>query len=152
MIVVISHQAVTLDIKCDQTFPSYCFIGVAIDLPANEELNIAPMDHSHMVTRFEITQASNLKKFPKTIFDTFTQLEGVTLNSANIKSLEPNTFENATNLKDLHLKMNKIRKLTKSLFKNAENLEQLDLSGNEISTIEDESFDGLPNLRTLKVT
>ncbi|XP_055294987.1 platelet glycoprotein V-like [Sitodiplosis mosellana] len=151
VIVVIFHRAAAFDVKCDQTFPSYCFIGAAIDLPANEELNIAPMDHSHMVTRFEIAPVSNLKNFPTTIFDTFPQLEAVTLNSANIRTLAPNTFEKAINLKDLHLKLNKIMKLTKSLFKNAEKLQTLDLSGNEISSIDDESFNGLPNLRTLKL-
>lgn len=117
----------------------------------NEELNIAHIDHAHMVTRFEIAPVSNLKNFPKTIFETFPHLEAVTLNSANIKSIAPATFEKATNLKDLHLKLNKIMKLTKWLFKNAERLEQLDLSGNEISIIEDEAFTGLKNLRTLKL-
>lgn len=151
MIVGIIHRTTAFDVKCDQTFPSYCFIGAAIDLQSNEELNIAPMDHSHMVTRFEIAPVSNLKNFPKTIFETFSQLKAVTLNSANIKILAPNTFEKAINLKDLHLKLNKIMKLTKSLFKNAEKLEQLDLSGNEISNIEDESFNGLKSLRTLKL-
>lgn len=151
VVVCIFYQAIAFDVKCDQTFPSYCFIGAAIDLQNNEELNIAPMDHSHMVTRFEIAPVSNLKNFPKTIFEHFPQLQAVTLNSANIKSLAPNTFEKALNLKDLHLKLNKIMKLTKSLFKNAEKLEQLDLSGNEISNIEDESFNGLKSLRTLKL-
>lgn len=142
-----------LNVKCDQTFPSYCFIGAAIDLQSNEELVIAKMDQAiiMMVTRFEIAPVSNLKNFPKTIFETFPHLEAVTLNSANIKHLTPTTFEKALNLKDLHLKLNKIMKLTKSLFKNAEKLEQLDLSGNEISTIEDDAFDGLKNLRTLKL-
>lgn len=140
-----------LDVKCDQTFPSYCFIAAAIDLPDNEELNIAPMDHSHMVARFEIAPVSNLKTFPKSIFETFPNLEAVTLNSANIKSLAPFTFEKAFNLKDLHLKMNKIMKLKKFLFMNAAKLEQLDLSGNEISIIEDDAFSGLTNLRTLKL-
>lgn len=148
---ICQQQSVAFDVKCDQTFPSYCFIGAAIDLQSDEELNIAPMDHSHMVTRFEIAPVSNLKNFPKTIFETFAHLEAVTLNSANIKSLAPATFDKAINLKDLHLKMNRIMKLSKSLFKNAEKLEQLDLSGNEISTIEDETFDGLYNLRTLKL-
>lgn len=131
--------------------PSYCFIGVAVDLPSDEDLVIVPMDHSHMVTRFEIAPVSNLKKFPTIIFDAFPHLTAVTLNSANIYSLAPATFEKALNLKDLHLKLNKITKLTKFLFKNAEKLEQLDLSGNEISTIEDDSFGGLKNLRTLKL-
>lgn len=145
------HQTNAYDVKCDQTFPSHCFIGSAIDLQNNEELNIAPMDHAHIVTRFEIAPVSNLKNFPKTIFETFPRLEAVTLNSANIKSIAPTTFEKATNLKDLHLKLNRIMKLTKSLFKNADRLEQLDLSGNEISNIEAESFNGLKNLRTLKL-
>lgn len=147
----IFQQTFAFDVKCDQTFPSYCFIGAAIELPSNEELNIAHMDHSHMVTRFEIAPVSNLKHFPKTIFDTFPHLEAVTLNSANIKSLAPSTFDKATNLRDLHLKLNKIMKLTKSLFKKADKLEQLDLSGNEISNIENDAFDGLSHLRTLKL-
>lgn len=148
---MIFQQVISLDVKCDQTFPSYCFIGAAIDLQSNEELVIAKMDHAHMVTRFEIAPVSNLKNFPKKIFETFPHLEAVTLNSANIKHLTPVTFEKASNLKDLHLKLNKIMKLSKSLFKSATKLEQLDLSGNEISTIEDDAFDGLKNLRTLKL-
>lgn len=149
--IVISQQTIALDVKCDQTFPSYCFIGAAIDLQSTEELNIAKMDHAHMVTRFEIAPVSNLKNFPKNIFEAFPQLQAVTLNSANIKSLTPTTFDRATNLRDLHLKLNKIMKLNKSIFRNAVRLEQLDLSGNEISHIEDEAFDGLKNLRTLKL-
>lgn len=151
VIVSVFQQAIAFDVNCDQTFPSYCFIGVAIDLHSNDVLNIAPMDHSHMVTHFEIAPVSNLKKFPTTIFETFPHLEAVTLNSANIEFLEPLTFGKAVNLRDLHLKLNKIRKLTKSMFKNAEKLEQLDLSGNEIIRIEDEAFNGLINLRTLKL-
>lgn len=151
MIASVLHQNVAVDVKCDQTFPSYCLISAAVDVQSNEELNIAPMDHAHMVTRFEIAPVSNLKNFPKTIFETFPQLQAVTLNSANIKTLAPNTFEKAVNLKDLHLKLNRIMKLTKSLFKNAEKLATLDLSSNDISNIEDESFNGLKNLRTLKL-
>ncbi|XP_031618900.1 TLR4 interactor with leucine rich repeats-like [Contarinia nasturtii] len=151
VIVAVFQQANAIDVKCDQTFPSYCFIGAAIDLQSSAELNIVPMDHSHMVTRFEIGPVSNLKNFPKTIFEAFPHLEAVTLNSANIKYLAPNTFEKANNLKDLHLKLNKIMKLTKSLFKSAEKLQSIDLSGNEISAIEDEAFYGLKNLRTLKL-
>lgn len=151
MFLSLCRQSVAYDVKCDQTFPSYCFINAAIDLQSDEELNIAPMDHSHMVTRFEIAPVSNLKNFPTTIFETFPNLKAVTLNSANIKSLIPTTFNKAVNLEDLHLKMNRIMKLSKSLFKNAAKLEQLDLSGNEISNIEDEAFDGLSKLRTLKL-
>lgn len=151
VIAVGCQQSIAYDVKCSQTFPSYCFIGAAIELQSNEELVIAPMDHAHMVTGFEIAPVSDLKKFPKTIFDSFPHLQAVTLNSANIRSLDPTTFEKATHLKDLHLKLNKIMTLTRLLFKHADNLEQLDLSGNEIARIEDETFSGLKNLRTLKL-
>lgn len=140
-----------LDVKCDQTFPSLCFIGTAIDLLIDDDLVFSPMDHAHLVTRFEIAPVSNLKKFPKQIFQTFRHVEAVTLNSANIQSLESTTFENAGNLKDLHLKLNKLTKLTKLVFKNATKLLQLDLSGNEIMNIEDNAFAGLQQLRTLKL-
>lgn len=141
------------DVKCDQTFPSYCFIGAAIDLQDNDDLIFAAMDHFQHVTSFEIAPVSNLRRIPKTIFETFPRLEAVTLNSANIQSLTPSTFVNAHNLKDLHLKMNKIMKLHRALFATyATNLETLDLSGNEISSIEDEAFDGLAKLRTLKLS
>lgn len=151
IIIVTSSQVESYDVKCDQTFPSYCFIGAAIDLPLGDELIIAPLDHAHLVTRFEIAPVSNLKIFPKQVFQSFPHLEAVTLNSANIRSLATNTFENATNLKDLHLKLNKLTKLSKSIFKNAVKLQQLDLSGNEISVIEDDAFNGLKQLRTLKL-
>lgn len=147
----IFRQAIAYDVKCDQTFPSYCFIGTAIDLQETDDLIIAAQDHAHLVTRFEIAPVSNLRRIPNTIFETFPHLEAVTLNSANIKSLTPSTFENANALKDLHLKMNKIMKLHRSLFAHAPNLETLDLSGNEISSIEDETFSGLSYLRTLKL-
>lgn len=146
----IFRQAVAYDVKCDQTFPSYCFIGTSIDLQENDDLIIAAMDHAHLVTRFEMAP-SNLRRIPKTIFETFPHLEAVTLNSANIKSLTPSTFKTAHYLKELHLKLNKIMKLHRSLFGHTPNLEALDLSGNEISSIEDESFNGLSKLRTLKL-
>lgn len=151
MVNVFLRSSIAYDIKCDQTWPTSCFIGQAIDLQDNDDLIIAPMDHAHLVTRFEIAPVSNLRRIPKTIFETFPHLEAVTLNSANIKSLTPSTFENASALIDLHLKMNKIMKLHRSLFVHAPNLETLDLSGNEISSIEDEAFSGLSKLRTLKL-
>lgn len=152
VIVIVQPQAIdAYDVKCDQTFPSYCFIGAAIDLPANEELVISPLDHARLVIRFEIGPTSNLKQFPRVVFQAFAHLEAVTLNSANIQSLAPNSFDNATNLKDLHLKLNKLTKLPTSIFKCATQLQQLDLSGNEISTIEDDAFDGLKQLRVLKL-
>lgn len=152
VIAIVQHRTCdAYDVKCDQTFPSYCFIGIAIDLPANEELTILPLDHARLVVRFEIGPMSNLKKFPRVVFQAFPHLEAVTLNSANIQSLAPNSFDNATNLKDLHLKLNKLTKLPTSIFKNATHLQQLDLSGNDITTIEDDAFSGLGRLRILKL-
>lgn len=152
MLIVICHRMVnSLDVKCDQTFPSLCFIGMAIDLSIDDELIISPMEHARLVTRFEIAPVSNLKKFPNRIFETFRQIEAVTLNSANIHTLHNTTFDNATNLKELHLKLNKLTEVTEFVFKNAAKLEQLDLSGNEIENIEDKAFGGLQNLRTLKL-
>lgn len=139
------------DIKCDQTFPSLCLITMVINLSPDEVLNIAPMDHAHLITRFEITSASSLKEFPKQIFESFPNVEAVTLNSADIQFLVCNSFKNASNLKDLHLKLNKLTIVQENAFKNANKLEQLDLSGNEIMNIEDFGFQGLRHLRTLKL-
>lgn len=110
-----------------------------------------PLNHAKLVVRFEIGPVSNLKKFPRVVFQEFPHLEAVTLNSANIESLAPNSFDNATNLKDLHLKLNKLTELPTSIFKNATHLRQLDLSGNEIATIEDDAFNGLKELQILKL-
>lgn len=139
------------DVKCDQTFPSLCLITVVINLSPNEVLNIAPMDHAHLITRFEITSASSLKQFPKQIFELFPNVKAVTLNSADIQFLECNSFKNARNLKDLHLKLNKLTIVEENAFNNANKLEQLDLSGNEVMNIEDYGFRGLRNLLTLKL-
>lgn len=124
---------------------------MAINLSSDEVLNIAPLDHARLITRFEITSASSLKKFPKQIFESFPNLEAVTLNSADIRFLEFNSFKNASNLKDLHLKLNKLTIVSENTFENANILEQLDLSGNEIMNIEDYGFRGLLHLRTLKL-
>lgn len=139
------------DVKCDQTFPSYCFIGAVVDLAAHEELAISPLDHAKLVVRFEIGPVSNLKRFPRIIFQAFPHLEAVTLNSANIQALAPHSFDNATNLKDLHLKLNRLTRLPTSCFSGAAHLQQLDLSGNEIETIDDDAFGGLHRLRILKL-
>lgn len=144
------HEIFALDVKCGQTFPSSCFIGTAIDLPADEELTIS-VEHARLVTRFEIAPISDLKNFPSIIFQIFTELEVVTLNSANIKNLTQNSFLNANNMKDLHLKLNQLTTISKSVFTNAGHLEHLDLSGNQIVDIEDGGFTGLNNLRTLKL-
>lgn len=141
----------TYDVKCAQITPSHCFIRTAIDLQDNDELIISAMDHSNLVTHFEIATGSNLRHVPKAVFETFPHLEAVTLNSANIKALTPSTFQNAPSLQELRMKMNKITKLQRALFTHAPNLETLDLSGNEIASIEDETFDGLSKLRTLKL-
>lgn len=146
------QQAFAYDVQCGQTFPSYCFIGTAIDLQENDDLTFDAMDHAHLVTHFEIAPVSNLRRIPKIIFETFPHLEAVTLNSANIKSLSTATFEQASALKDLHLKMNEIFKLYRAQFAQASNLETIDLSENGISSIEDEAFSGLSKLRTLKLS
>lgn len=80
---------------------------MAINLSSYEVLNIAPMDHAYLIKRFKITSASSVKKFPKQIFESFPNVEAVTLKSADIRFLEINSFQNARNLKDLHLKLNK---------------------------------------------
>lgn len=154
LIVAVSQfqqRALAYDVNCGQTLPSYCFIGIAIDLQENDDLTFDTMDHAHLVTHFEIAPVSNLRRIPKIIFETFPHLEAVTLNLANIKSLSSGTFQNASALKDLHLKMNKIMKLHRAQFAQASNLETLDLSENDISSIEDEAFSGLCKLRTLKL-
>lgn len=148
---IVLRSVTALDVKCDQRFPSLCFIGTAIDLLLGEELILSPVEHELLVSRFEIAPVSNLKSFPSRIFQTFPRLESVTLNSANIFNISPASFLNASNLRDLHLKLNKIAVIENELFRNAPQLEHLDLSGNEISDIEDGGFSGLSKLRTIKL-
>lgn len=148
---LIIKSSATLDVKCDQRFPSVCIIGTTIELLFDEELNISPVEHEHLVNRFEIVPASDLKYFPQRIFQTFPHLESVTLNSANINNITQLSFVNANHLQDLHLKRNKITIITNSLFMYAPDLEHLDLSGNEIAEIENGGFSELKKLSTLKL-
>lgn len=146
-----SKSGRAVELQCDQTLLSSCYIPEPVILMDGDELKIAPVQNEFMVNRFGIISNSDLKTFPKHIFQALPHVEVVTLAASNIRELFQESFQNASNLQNLDLNGNKLTVLTKSVFSNAPKLDRLNLMDNQIGEIEDGAFCNLKRLQTLKL-
>lgn len=90
---------------------------------------------------------SVLVRLPLIFFDTFENLEHLSVENTNIKQLDEDTVKDGCGkLKSISLKNNKIRRLERHALKECENLESIDLTGNPIEYLEGDIFNYNPKL------
>jgi hypothetical protein len=90
---------------------------------------------------------SVLVRLPLIFFDTFENLEYLSVENTNIKQLDEDTVKDGCGkLKSISLKNNKIRRLERHALKECENLENIDLTGNPMEYIEGDIFNYNPKL------
>lgn len=140
-----------VEIECDRTILSSCYINKPVVLAEGEELTIAPTENVFMVSRFDTVPQSVLRTFPRHIFDALPHVRDVSVAAANIRELNQESFRNASTLESLNLSANNLTILPKAVFMYAPEMVELILSSNQIAEIEDEAFSGLAKLQTLKL-
>ena len=98
-------------------------VGAHIDGLVNED-----------VTELQISR-SNLFRVPPTLFETFQNLERVSIIDSGLTVIEKGTFEECGKITYLDLSRNRIRRLSTNSFKNCEFIDELILDENQITEI-----------------
>lgn len=83
----------------------------------------------------------HLISVPYGLFNKFTSLANLNLQSSGISSVETNDFRGAINLITVNMSLNSIQKLNKHTFSHAPSLQIIDLSWNNITEISTETFE-----------
>lgn len=82
-----------------------------------------------------------LISIPYGLFNKFSSLANLNLQSSGISSVETNDFRDAGNLITVNMSLNNIQKLNKHTFSHAPLLQSIDLSWNNITVISTETFE-----------
>jgi hypothetical protein len=90
-----------------------------------------------------------LETIPNEIFNTFPNLNFVSVRGTNMTKLEASCFQNATKLSKAWISENNLIRLNSSTFIGAPNLEYLSLTSNRIKMLHKKTFKGLPKLKAL---
>lgn len=144
--------AIKVECPATRLILSSCYVSEPITLVDDSKLTIDVDDDGRSkITTFETAPNSNLTTIPNEIFETFAQLEVISLPLANIWKLEKDALYGATKLQILNLNGNNLTILGQNVFRHAPELFLLNLADNQINHIADGAFDRLSKLQTLKL-
>uniref|UniRef100_A0A182NTG0 Uncharacterized protein n=1 Tax=Anopheles dirus TaxID=7168 RepID=A0A182NTG0_9DIPT len=97
-------------------------------------------------------ESSSLGEVPKSLFDTYSQLNTANLSRSGVKHINRYSLERTQQLSILDLSRNELSELKGLCFAGASVLSQLNLAYNNISVIEDTAFNTLSSLVLLQLT
>ncbi len=133
----------------NQNFYSCNLVPISMDESGNITIDRSEYIHKKGYQELLEIWFQGLETIPNEIFNTFPNLNFVSVRGTNMTKLEASCFQNATKLSKAWISENNLIRLNSSTFIGAPNLEYLSLTSNRIKMLHKKTFKGLPKLKAL---